>query len=450
MGSTSQQGDREQVAISVDNEIGHLRRVLVHRPGAEILQMTQHDLERLLFDDILSAPEAAREHDLLVEILQAGGAETLEVLDLLTSALATAPAEATRTLLDRVCALGGAPELAELIADWEPERLARALVEGLHWDDLADAPLSLARVRNRLQGVTRRALRPVPNLMFMRDPCMSVHDHFVVGRMARSARAREPLLVSFALEHGAPIGAEALCFAADDAHLPPSLRSLEGGDLLVLSERTLMVGCSERTTPQTIQRLADESLFAAHPGLETIYVVMMPEERSVMHLDTILTQVDRDLFIGHEPLMVGSRDRPGSPVARLTRDRPPEALSRASVLDVLRDEMGAQTKLVPCGGDEPLHQEREQWTDGANAVCVSPGKIILYSRNRRTIAALAEHGFEEIRMSVVLPADERKELLATGMERDRAVFSFSGSELSRARGGGRCLTMPLAREGVPA
>ncbi len=175
----------------------------------------------------------------------------------------------------------------------------------------------------------------------------------------------------------------------------------------------------------------------------------MPTARSVMHLDTILTQVDRNLFLGHAPLIAGSPRKPALPVARIDREGPAAIMAKASTLDVLREEFGRQTKLVPCGGDDPLHQEREQWTDGANSIALGPGGIILYSRNRKTVAALERHGLREIHLPLIEPADERNDRVAEAMnhiDTQPTVFTFTGSELSRARGGGRCLSMPLRRK----
>ncbi len=429
--------------IAIDSEIGPLRRVLVHRPSDEIVRMTQHDLERMLFDDILAPDETAREHDLMTEIMREAGAEVVQLASLLQRALSAAPPDDRRALVERLCEQAGAPGVAAQMLHWEPPRLANGLIHGVYWEELDAEPSSLARIRANTQQ-DRFALPPVPNLMFMRDPCMAVYDRVVMGRMATAARSREPWLVSFALRH-APDAGVPLSFEGDDSQRGGPYRSLEGGDLLVISPQVVMIGCSLRTTAQTIQRLAEEALFPAHPKLERVYAVMMPRARSVMHLDTVLTHVDRDLFLGHEPLLTGDVTRPGLPVARMTRGRAPEFVAGATVLDVLRDELGRGTQLVPCGGHDPLYQEREQWTDGSNAVAVGPGHVILYARNTHTIRTLVEHGFEEIQLSVVQATARRHELIAKGMQHERAVFSFSGSELSRARGGGRCLTMPLQR-----
>lgn len=431
-------------AIQITSEIAQLNRVMVHRPGREVARMTQHELEDLLFDDILSPALAQREHDLMVEILRGSGAEVLEVRDLLCSALDKAPQEARHELVNRCCAQAGLAGVADVIRDWEPDRLTDALICGLRWKEIAGGPHSLDRLRREQSDDWGLALPPVPNIMFMRDPCMAVGDRVVVGRMATAARAREPLLVSFALVHSGTLPEQRLLFEDIDAHLHSSLRCLEGGDVLVLSESVLFIGCSERTSAQTIERLANEALFDAFPKLERVNVALMPALRSVMHLDTILTHVDGDLFLGHAPMIIEQGDR-GLKVARLERGKAPAFVHGATVADVLREELGDDVRVVPCGGDDPLQQEREQWTDGANALCMAPGHILLYARNTHTIAALRKHGFEETAIHMVQPPEQRAELIAEGRARPRTVFSFAGSELSRARGGGRCLTMSLCR-----
>jgi len=439
--------------VCVDSEVGRLEHVLVHRPGNEIIRMTQHQLDELLFDDILSPQETGREHALMVEILEATGAVVHDIRDLLERALEQAPRAEVEKLLASVAELAGVPALAAAIAGWEADRLAAILIEGLYWRELTDRPATLASLRHPVDDSQSMLLPPLPNLMFMRDPCFSAFDRIVVGRMATEARAREPLLVAFAVRWSDVDGGESspLVFDGDDAHRNAVFRQLEGGDALVLSPEVLMIGCSQRTSAQTIERLAEEALFPAHPALQRVYAVMMPEARSVMHLDTILTQIDRDLFLGHRPLIAGPGRADGAsgalPVAQIRRGAAPTRHT-GSTLDVLRDEFGKTVELVSCGGDDPLHQEREQWTDGANAVCAAPGHILLYARNVRTIETLRGYGFNEVRLSIVQPTEQRRELIEAGMAEPRVVFSFSGSELSRARGGGRCLTMPLARAGI--
>ena len=422
--------------IAVESEIGQLREVLVHRPGDEIVRMTQHDLDRMLFDDILAPTEAAREHEMMTDSMEVAGATVVFLADKLGAALRSAERSAVQRLVRQCCELAGAPTAADVLIDWPAPRLTQALIAGVYWSELPSGHVSLPRLRAPPDGM---ALRPLPNLMFMRDPCICVFDRVVQGRMQASARAREPLLVAFALRHAQT----ARISFADEAALDASCHSVEGGDVLVLSRAVLMIGCSERTDPATLERLATEALFPAHAHLQRVYAVLMPRARSVMHLDTILTQVDRRLFLGHQPL-VGAPG--GLPIVRLERDKAPALVQGACAIDVLREEFGADTVLVPCGGDDPLHQEREQWTDGANSFALAPGRVMLYARNRRTVAALAEQGFTEVHLGLDHPVDERRD--AVRAAQGRVVFTFTGSELSRARGGGRCLTMPLHRETV--
>ncbi len=428
-----------RLEVRIDSEIGPLEHVLVHKPGDEVVRMTQHELEDLLFDDILALDEAMLEHDLFREILAGSGAKVIDVRDLLEIAIERANKSIWRELIAEVCELDGTPELFQILEDYDDAQLAQALVCGLRWREVAAGPVTLARLRNQVFHETDFALPPLPNLMFMRDPCVAVGNHIVVGRMAKMARAREPLLVAFALEHSGAVDASKLA-VDDSANRQPSYRSFEGGDCLVIAPDLLLVGCSQRSSAHTIEHMS-QMLFDELDGLKRVYVVLMPSERSLMHLDTILTQIDDKLFLGHAPLLEGDD---ALAVARLEPGKPP-ALTRGTLLDALREELGPEVTLVPCGGDDPLHQEREQWTDGANAFCVSPGHIILYARNVRTTATLKDHGFETVALHQIQSPAERAERIAQGMQRERTVFSFSGSELSRARGGGRCLTMPLRR-----
>ncbi|MBN4050365.1 hypothetical protein JYT28_01265 [Desulfobulbus sp. AH-315-M07] len=432
-----------RLKVELCSETGSLQQVLIHRPGDEVVRMTHRDLEKLLFDDILSPDEAVREHDVMIEIIRAAGAHVVDIVDLLESALERAGDSERLAMLDRVCAMAGAREVASTLHQWDAAALTRALVCGVSLAELKAAPTSLARLRRQLTGKLH-ALRPIPNLMFMRDPCVAIGNRVLVGRMATDARAREPELVSFAIEHSGAFDSSTVAFPQGKSERHARRDSIEGGDILVLSDKVIFIGCSERTSVQTISRVASEALFDT-PALERIYVAMMPEGRTVMHLDTILTQIDEHLFLGHAPLISGDQ---ALAVARLERDKSPCLIEGATILDVLREELGSDTALVPCGGDDPLHREREQWTDGANALCLAPGHIILYARNNHTIAALEKHDFVPVPIHMVYPPQKRAALVAQGMKLPRAVFSFPGSELSRARGGGRCLTMPLQRAAV--
>ncbi|MCA9568803.1 MAG: hypothetical protein KC656_13215, partial [Myxococcales bacterium] len=276
---------------------------------------------------------------------------------------------------------------------------------------------------------------------------IALYDRIIVGRMSTPARARESVLVHFALRYGLhdarSVTSPAFLFDDADWERNPAFRSLEGGDVLVLNERIVLIGCSQRTSAETIERLCAEVLFPSFPRLERVHAVLMPRARSVMHLDTILTAIDHQLFLGHAPMIV---NKEGILVVELARNKPHKVLEGLSVADLLRRELGPETQVVPCGGDRRLHQLREQWTDGANAVCLAPGRIVLYARNVRTTRTLVQdHGFRNVELSAFQSDEERQQRLAAIQPGERVVYTFGGGELSRARGGGRCLTMPLTR-----
>src|SRR5690606_36360224 len=176
--------------VQIRDEISALRKVVVHEPGDEIVRMTHRDLERLLFDDLLSPAETAREHQLMSQIILDAGAEVIELTDLLDQALTRAPLPILEQLVHRICELEGVRELAPKLASWPPARLAYGLICGVNWQEVDDVPVSLARLRAQIFDPRKMALHPLPNLMFMRDPCIAVYDRVIVGRMATRARAR--------------------------------------------------------------------------------------------------------------------------------------------------------------------------------------------------------------------------------------------------------------------
>lgn len=423
--------------IRVDSEIGRLRRVLVHRPGREIDWMVPSMMERLLFDDILDGDEARDEHAMFCEVLRRGAVEVLEARQLLAEVL---EGETVRrdllAELERDHAVHGA--VLRQLAELAPDRLAATLIEGIRLPPAeADA--------GRRQFF---ALNPVPNYFFQRDPQVVMGNRLVVASMANDAREREPLLARTLFAHHPAMADLAATFEID---VPPSgapqhdpsfpYPTLEGGDVLVVSPEIVMVGLSERTNRRGVETLA-EYLRLEETSFRHMIVVELPHRRSYMHLDTVFTLIDRGLCLAHLPVV-----EPGGPESAhvYSVDLYARQLTftlRAGLLRTLAD-LGVPLDVVPCGGAvEAIDQQREQWTDGANAFAVGPGVLLLYQRNRKTIAELARRGFR------VLPGEEvaagRHDLVGGGP----AVVTLWSNELSRARGGPRCMTMPLERERV--
>jgi arginine deiminase len=411
--------------LRIESELGRLSAVLVHRPGPEIDRMSPSLMERLLFDDILDGDQARGEHDLFCGVLERAGVRVLRAAALLAEALAAEPAR--RELIAGVAGLHEPPaELLEELEALPPEELAAAAIAGLRAPD----------------GGFR--LDPIPNWFFQRDCQVVVGDRVVIPAMATPAREREPLLARIVFGHhpelaGAPIvDLEAHPHPASGAPPPCPYPTLEGGDVLVAGPEVLLVGVSERTNRWGVESLA-EHLRGAGSRFRHLVLVEIPPRRSFMHLDTVFTFIDRGVGLGYLPVVEPGRPDSAHVYCVDLTARELSFAVRPSLLGAL-GALGVEVELVPCGGSaDPLDQEREQWTDGANAFAAAPGLIFLYRRNRRTLDELDRRGWR------VLCEDEarRCEDLASGSP---TVVALASNELSRARGGPRCMTMPLARE----
>jgi arginine deiminase len=421
--------------IKVDSEIGRLRRVLIHRPGREIDWMVPSMMESLLFDDILDGDEGREEHDVYSRLLQATGVEVLDAQDLLADVLREP--EARKRLLDELEGEYGVPfSLVRRLYDLEPGDLATALVGGIR------APAEVSDAGSKVFF----DLYPLPNYFFQRDPQVVMGNRVVISSMATSAREREPLLARTLFEHHPALaGLEALY----EIDVPPTgapqhnphfpYPSLEGGDVLVVSPKIVLVGLSERTNRRGIEVLA-EYLRREETSFRHLIMVELPRKRSYMHLDTVFTLIDRNLCLAHLPVI-----QPGGPESAhvYSVDLHAKDLTftlRGPLLQVLA-ELGLELEVVPCGGPkEAIDQEREQWTDGANAFALAPGLIFLYRRNRKTLEELARRGWRVLLEDEALSG--RHDLVGGGP----TVVALYSNELSRARGGPRCMTMPLERD----
>lgn len=415
--------------LSVYSEIGRLRAVAVHSPGREVDNMTPALMHQLLFDDILFGREARLEHEIFTRVLDKVAGEVADVRDLLAESLAQ---EGARDhFLDRLKALYKlSMEDREILAAMEPGALADRSITGWY-EELEDG------------SDYRFRFPPVPNLLFMRDPAAVIGKGVSINNMATSARRAEPFLMDTILRfHPRFRVADTanIWFNAISSYMsgfPEMNHTIEGGDILVLSKDILAIGVSIRSSQSAITMLAEK--LRVHHHFKTVFGVLMPHERAVMHLDTIFTQIDEEHCLIFPPSL--RRGHPGSlPTIRLDMTSKQISLSlKDDFLNALAEE-GLDLKPVFCGGRNRLDQEREQWTDGANAFCLAPGVIMGYSRNTATAEELAKIGYQVVEAEKVLA--ENLDLL----DGNRYLIMIKGNELSRARGGPRCMTMPLKRD----
>lgn len=407
------------MSLSVTSEIGKLKKVLLHRPGAELEHLVPEELERLLFDDIPYLETARREHDLFAEILRANGAEVVYLEDLMADVLRLDPQikeQFVRQFIQEggssTATVGG--NLYRALKDIEDEKvLVLRAMSGIGMEELrskGDHPLAeLVRAGDIF------VLDPIPNLYFTRDPFATIGGGVSLHRMYSKTRRRETIFGEYIIRYH-PDFAGTPCYY--DRYYP---FAIEGGDILNLSGRVLVVGISQRTTPEAIEILARNVFRDPSCEIETILALDIPSVRAYMHLDTVFTQVDRDKFTIHPGILGSLR------IYEICQGERRDAL-HVSELDgplsaVLASHLGLdRVILLHCGGKDRIASEREQWNDGANTLCIEPGKVIVYDRNRVTNQVLEENGVQ--------------------------ILEMPSSELSRGRGGPRCMSMPLVREEI--
>jgi arginine deiminase len=432
----------QPIQLSVFSETARLKQVVVHNPGPEVDLMVPGMMEKLLFDDILHGDLARYEHGQFRQVLAKVADEVLDIQDLFTEALQSDGAQ--RAFIEDLRTLVGLPEdTFGLLCEMSPADVARSVIGGLPWDDMPG--------HTRWEEEFDYRVRPIPNLLFMRDPASVIGDGYSVNSMATWAREREPLILSYVFRHHPRLHHHTDHDKWFD-QVTPLVRgeikapvSLEGGDILVLSPKVLTVGCSERTQADAIHLLA-ESLRAHHAedgtSFDHLLMVLMPHKRSAMHLDTIFTRTSQDECLVFPPYFrEGSRELLNVTSIDLRHDEL-RMSTGPSLLKALR-KLGIDLKPIACGGNDPIMQQREQWTDGANAFCLAPGVITSYGRNIATAEALDRAGYRVVTAQDVLN-DPALNLLDGG----KYLVQIQAGELSRARGGPRCMTMPLSREGA--
>ncbi|MGK2856181.1 MAG: arginine deiminase family protein [Thermoanaerobaculia bacterium] len=417
--------------LSVTSEIGRLKSVLVHLPGTEIDVMLPSMMEELLFDDILFGRVAREEHRRFQQMIRFVADEVYDLQDLLEEALEDPDIRAD-VAVDFARRLRLPAAQLERLEALSAETLAQAIVVGI--SSLSGEAFDIA---------------PVPNLFFMRDPQVVIGDGVAISSMATEARSRESLISHYVFRNHPRLRQrdnfwmdfyeEAWPRSKAKKRLRPTI---EGGDVLVPRRDILLVGVTERTNRAGVEYLAS-SLRASKAGVKTIYVVEIPKKRSYMHLDTVFTIINRNECLLFPPVML-----PGGPesakVFRLDLTKKTLTYTAEKSLLAALKKQGMDLEPIPCGGGRLIDQQREQWTDGANAFALSPGVIILYERNTRTAEELNRHGYHIVYEDDLLLGRTELEL----WNDKKYALQIQGNELSRARGGPRCMTMPLDREDV--
>ena len=405
--------------ICVRSETGTLEQVLLHRPGAELEQLVPGELERLLFDDIPYLQAAQQEHDAFAEMLRHNGTQVLYLEELMAQTLAADP-QVRRRFVRQFIEEGGRiarhfqPALYEYLTALTDDELVRRTMTGVSMEEFLPEGQQGALV-SLTRGSHRFVLDPIPNLYFTRDPFACIGEGVSLNAMYSPTRRRETIYGQYILKYHTDFAGQVpFYYRREDPF------SIEGGDILNLSSRLLAVGISQRTTPEAIEILARNIFRDETAEIRTILALDIPNLRAFMHLDTVLTQVDRDTFTVHPEILSNLR------VYRMTsggRDSLQVTERTGTLEEILAGEMGlTRVKLIRCGGGDRVASEREQWNDGSNTLCIAPGKVVVYDRNYVTNAILRDNGIQ--------------------------VLEMPSSELSRGRGGPRCMSMPLRRAAV--
>lgn len=409
-------------SIRVTSEIGRLRRVICHEPGPELTVVTPGNRTAYLFDDLLDLEESRTEHRRFKALLERF-AEVHEVSDLL------------RDVLEDPVAREGLLHLADKgFREWaqgaSPADLARLFIEGKRSELSGQRTESLARLVHE----TGYVLPPLPNLFFTRDAACVIGDRVLVADMAHEVRWTEELIMHALFASHPLLSNSGLVYdGTADRNLNTSI---EGGDVHVLRRDLLLIGRSERTSAAGIDALA-ETLFEA-TAVRDVLVVLMPRHRASIHLDMIFTMIDVDLCCALTPYFIGPTRLP---VVYLTRGR--DSVREMPNLFAALDELDLRLSPIPCGGQNPTQQEREQWGSGCNMFAVGPGQLLAYGRNEHTLDAMArEGGFKVVDSVGFLTGDEPLR------DADRFVIAFRGAELVRGGGGPRCMTLPVLRDEV--
>lgn len=399
------------------SEIGKLNKVLLHRPGRELEKLTPGNFERLLFDDIPYLEVAQKEHDYFAKVLRDNGVEVCYYQTETAKALADAKIRENFVKefveLSPIHSAARREEITEYLLSKDPESLVESCIAGIFTEEIRHlSKRSLIDVVEHDEDDANFASDPMPNLYFTRDPGACVGNGINIHHMSTPARRRESLLLKYMTKYNRD-------FALEDTPMWYDVYgkySIEGGDVLVLSKDMVAVGYSQRTTLAGIESFAENLL--KNSEFKKVLVFDIPKCRAFMHLDTVFTMVDYDKFTIH-PEIEGPLG-----VYEITLGDNGELKFNAmkdELHKILALELGLPAvDLIRCGGGDLIAAQREQWNDGSNTLCIAPGTVVTYERNYVTNDLLDKKGIN--------------------------VLSIPSAELSRGRGGPRCMSCPVNRD----
>ena len=419
--------ETKKLRIDVQSEIGKLDAVLLHRPGAEVENMTPMNVQRALYSDILNLSVAQKEYEQLSGVLSKV-ANVYEVHALLEKVLEQPAARVE--LLQRICATEDVMAYFDELVGMQSKELARVLIEGLP-----------ARI-NTLTSYFRNeyyALYPLYNFYFTRDAAVTIGNQALICHMANKVRQRESYIMDAIYRNSGVFECDVI-----DANLADGQNIImEGGDIIVAREDILIIGNGVRTTPQGIDFMIERFRGICRKGRYNVIVQQLPSQpESFIHLDMVFTLLDNDKCMVFKPLITQANQY--QTVHIIIEDGVVVSIKPvSSILSALK-KLGMDLKPIVCGGSDEWDQEREQWHSGANFFAFAPGKVLSYARNIHTLEELSKNGFE------VVPASDFIAGHADGIISGDApcVVTIDGSELPRGGGGARCMTMPLSRRPI--
>jgi arginine deiminase len=399
------------MAINVYSEVKDLKRVLLHRPGFELENMEPDLLEELLFEDIPYLKKAQQEHDYFAEILRTNGVHVDYITDLLATALSNE--EAKKEFLNEYLQLSEVKNeyildaLKEYLWSFDTREMINKIVSGIRINEFR---LKKETFSTKVRMNKEFYLLPLPNLYFQRDPIAFVGKGIVINKMMTKARRRESLFMKYVIKYNKDFKETPIYYDMYN-HF-----AIEGGDVLVLTDKVLAIGISQRTEPEAVEILAKKLFFETDESFDTILAINIPKKRAYMHLDTIFTMIDNDKFLAHSKLesnLLVYVIKKGNNDLEVIEEK-------ASLETILQKYMNnGEIKILKCGGEDEIAAKREQWNDGSNVLAIKPGVVIAYDRNYVTNTLLRENGI--------------------------SVIEIPSSELSRGRGGPRCMSMPMNR-----